>query len=68
LSARAALSPSGALLENVNSAVKSSFLLGLLESAPDVSAKLKAPNIQEGKFEDVVKSTIADGADAGLLT
>ena len=27
-----------------------------LASVPDVSAKLKAPNTQEQKFEDVVKS------------
>ncbi len=56
LSARAALAASGALPENVNYAVKSSFLLGFLESVPDVSAKLKAPNTQDEKFEDVVKS------------
>ena len=41
LSARAALAASGALPENVNYAVKSSFLLSFLESVPEVSAKLK---------------------------
>jgi S1-C subfamily serine protease len=56
LSARAALASSGALPENVNYAVKSSFLLGFLESVPEVSAKLKEPNAKERKFEDVVKS------------
>jgi S1-C subfamily serine protease len=56
LSARAALATSGALPENVNYAVKSSFLLGFLESVPEVSAKLKEPNTKERKFEDVVKS------------
>ncbi len=56
LSARAALSASGALPENVNYAVKSSFLLGFLESVPEVSAKLKEPNTKEQKFEDVVKA------------
>ena len=56
LSARAALATSGALPENVNYAVKSSFLLGFLESMPGVSAKLKEPNTKERKFEDVVKS------------
>jgi TPR repeat protein len=56
LSARAALSTSGALPENVNYAVKSSFLLSFLESVPEVSAKLKEPNTKERKFEDVVKS------------
>jgi S1-C subfamily serine protease len=56
LSARAALEATGALPENVNYAIKSSFLLGFLESVPDVSAKLKEPNTQDQKFEDVVKS------------
>ncbi len=56
LSARAALAASGALPENVNYAVKSSFLLGFLESVPEVSARLKEPNTQERKFEVVVKS------------
>ena len=42
LSARAALASSGALPENVNYAVKSSYLLGFLESVPAVSAKLSA--------------------------
>ncbi len=51
-----ALSASGALPENVNYAVKSSFLLGSLESVPEVSAKRKEPNTKERKFEDVVKS------------
>jgi hypothetical protein len=44
------------LPENVNYAVKSSFLLGFLESVPEVSAKLKEPNVKEQKFEDMVKS------------
>ena len=56
LSARAALAASGSLPENVNYAVKSSFLLGFLESVPEVSAKLKEPNTKEQKFEDVVRS------------
>jgi S1-C subfamily serine protease len=63
LNASAALAASGALPENVNYAVKSSFLLSFLESVPDVSAKLKAPNTQEVKFEDVVKSA----QDAAVL-
>jgi S1-C subfamily serine protease len=54
--ASAALAASGALPENVNYAVKSSLLLSFLESVPDVSAKLKAPNTADEKFEDVVKS------------
>ena len=56
LSARAALSATGALPDNVNYAVKSSFLLGFLESVPEVSAKLKEPETKERTFEDVVKS------------
>ena len=56
LSARAALASSGSLPENVNYAVKNSYLLSFLESVPEVSAKLKEPNTKERKFEDVVKS------------
>ena len=56
LNARAAFAASGALPENVNYAVKSSFLLGFLESVPEVAAKLKEPNTQDRKFEDVVKA------------
>ena len=56
LSARAALKATGALPENVNYAVKSSYLLSFLESVPEVSAKLKEPETKERKFEDVVKS------------
>jgi len=63
LDASAALAASGALPENVNYAVKSSFLLGFLESVPDVSTKLKAPNTANRKFEDVVKSA----QDAAVL-
>jgi hypothetical protein len=55
--------PRGALPENVNYAVKSSLLLSFLESAPDVASKLKKPNAQEEKFEDVVKSA----QDAAVL-
>ena len=65
LSARAALAESGALPENVNYAVKSSLLLSFLESVPDVSAKLKAPNTKDEKFEDVAKS--AQGAAVLVL-
>jgi TPR repeat protein len=63
LDAGAALAASGALPENVNYAVKSSFLLGFLESVPAVSAKLRAPNTKDEKFEDVVKSA----QDAAVL-
>ena len=56
LNVAAAVATSGALPENVNYAVKSSFLLSFLESVPEVSAKLQEPNTKERKFEDVVKS------------
>ena len=56
LSARAALASSGALPENVNYAVKSSYLLSFLESVPEVSEKLKEPETKERKFEEVVKA------------
>jgi S1-C subfamily serine protease len=56
LDAAAALTTSGALPENVNYAVKSSFLLGFLESVPEVSANLKEPNTSDRRFQDVVNS------------
>jgi S1-C subfamily serine protease len=59
LNASVALAASGALPENVNYAVKSSFLLSFLESVPAVSTKLKAPVTADRKFEDVVKSAQA---------
>jgi hypothetical protein len=46
------------LPEDVNYAVKSSFLLNFLESVPEVSAKLEAPKSSPTatpKFEEVVK-------------
>ena len=55
LSARAALRTSGALPENVNYAVKSSFLLSFLESTPNVVAKLKEANKADLRFADVVE-------------
>ena len=63
LSARAALAASGALPENVNYAVKSSYLLSFLESVPEVSANLKEPRTAERKFEEVVK----DAEQAAVL-
>ena len=42
--------------ENLNYAVKSSYLLSFLESVPEVAAKLKDLESKERKFEDVVKS------------
>jgi S1-C subfamily serine protease len=57
LSPGAALETSGALPENVNYAIKSSYLLSFLESVPEVAAKVKEPSTKEKKFEDVVKET-----------
>ena len=57
-----ALAASGSLPENVNYAVKSSFLLSFLESVPDVAKDLKEPNTRDEKFEDVVKSAQAAAA------
>jgi len=56
LDASLALAASGALPENVNYAVKSSYLLSFLESVPAVSPKLKRAVMADRKFEDVVKS------------
>jgi hypothetical protein len=55
LSQKAALATSGTLAENVNYAVKSSYLLSFLESVPEVAAKLKEPITADLKFEDVIK-------------
>ncbi len=47
----------------MNYAVKRSFLLGFLESVPEVLAKLKEPETKERKFEEVVNSA----EQAGVL-
>jgi hypothetical protein len=54
--ASAALAASVALPENLNCAVKSSFLLSFLESVPDVANRFKTPVSAERKFDAVVKS------------
>ena len=52
----ATLETTGSLPQNVNYAVKSSVLNVLLESLPEISAKLPAPNpTKDRKFEDVEK-------------
>jgi hypothetical protein len=63
LDAAMALAITGELPENVNYAVKSSFLLSFLESVPAVSPKLKAPLTSDRRFEEVVKSA----QDAAVL-
>jgi S1-C subfamily serine protease len=56
---------SAELPENVNYAVKSSFLLSFLESEPQVAAKLKEPSTAEQSIDDVIKS--AENAAALVL-
>jgi len=64
LSDKAALESSGALPQNVNYAIKSSYVLSLLESLPDVASKLKEPwPAKERRFEDVAK----EAQDAAVL-
>ena len=55
LSQRAALATTGTIVENVNYAIKSSYLLSFLESVPEVAAKLNEPRTNNRKFEDVIK-------------
>ena len=58
LSDMATFKATGSLPQNVNYAVKSSLLSVLLESLPEVSAKLKEPSpVKDRKFEDLVKET-----------
>ena len=59
LSAAATLKVTGALPENVNYAVKSSFLLGFLESTPEVASKLKEPNTSAIPTAEVVEKAKA---------
>jgi S1-C subfamily serine protease len=63
LSQKAALATSGTLAENVNYAIKSSYLLSFLESVPEVAAKLKEPNTTQRDFE----ATIKDVEQAAVL-
>ena len=65
LSAKAALESSGSLPENVNYAIKSSFLLGFLESMPDASNLLKEPETAARKTDDII--SLARDATALLL-
>jgi hypothetical protein len=63
LDASVAPAASGALPENVNYAVKSSFLWSFLESVPAVSVRPKESVTADRKFEDIVKSA----QDAAIL-
>ena len=53
-----AFNSNGQLPQNVNYAIKSQYLLGFLETIPEVSTKLKPPTLAEKKVED-----IADNAE-----
>ena len=55
LSQKAAVATSGTLAENVNYAIKSSYLLSFLESSPEVASKLKDPNAIKRDFESIIK-------------
>lgn len=57
LKQEAALATTGTLAENVNYAVKASFLLSFLESSPGVIEKLAEPRTVTRTFEDVVAHT-----------
>lgn len=52
----ATLRITGSLPQNVNYALKTSFIIAFLETLPDIAAKLKEPETRARKFEDVVKS------------
>ncbi len=54
LNASSTLKASGSLPENVNYAIKSSFLLGFLESIPQVNELLVDPATSSRKTEDVL--------------
>lgn len=56
LSEEAALSTSGTRAENVNYAVKSTHVLGLLDALPLTTSALRAPGTTPLKFEDAVRA------------
>jgi S1-C subfamily serine protease len=62
LDQEAALQSTGTLAQNVNYAVKSSYLLSFLEAVPEASAEMPDAKTHEQKFEavvdDVKKSTV----------
>jgi hypothetical protein len=64
LSDKVALETSGALPQNVNYAIKGSYVLSFLESLPEVASRLKEPwPARERRFEDVAK----EAEDAAAL-
>ena len=68
LNARAALASTGSLPENVNDAMKVSFLLSFLEAVPELAGKLPDPHSGDRKFEDVVKDACSSHALAGAAS
>jgi S1-C subfamily serine protease len=60
---KATCNTNGAAAQNVNYAIKSSYVLSLLESLPEVANKLKEPSsAKEHKFEDLVKEALEAAA------
>jgi len=69
LSMKAALATSGCVSTECELRSKSSFLLGFLESVPEIAAKLKEPNAKDMKFDDRSgTSQRSYCARAGVLT
>src|SRR5438552_1110165 len=56
------LQATGALPQNVNYAVKSAYVLALLESMPELALNLKAPHSDARSFEEVVDEAQAAAA------
>jgi S1-C subfamily serine protease len=60
---KATCNTNGASEQNINYAIKSSYVLSLLESLPEVANKLKEPSsAKEHKFEDLVKEALEAAA------
>jgi uncharacterized protein len=57
LNQKSALATSGTLAENVNYAIKSSFLLSFLEATPDASSGLVEAATERRDFEEIVTAT-----------
>ena len=58
LGQRAALATTGTLAEDVNYAVKSSFLLSFLESVPGLSERLPEPRPFDAVVNGAAKTTV----------
>jgi S1-C subfamily serine protease len=50
-----ALKLTGALPQNVNYAIKSSIINGVVQTVPEAASKLKSAEAKERKFEDIVR-------------